>query len=176
MMGKYPEIVPQLVAAAYDRGLFPRTQIFALADGAIGLKEALEKAFPKLQFILDRPHLKEHLYAGVEAMEFPEKLKHSIVDALVSLIERGKVHKVIKKLQNYQGTGAKEIETLAKYLIRFQDCVHYRKFQSLGLPIGSGEIESAHKYIPQKRLKIPGATWHPNVGSEFCTMVKNGKR
>ena len=41
----------------------------------------------------------------------------------------------------YQGTGAKEIETLANYLIRFQDCVHYRKFQSLRLPIGSGEVE-----------------------------------
>jgi hypothetical protein len=24
---------------------------------------------------------------------------------------------------------------------------------------GSGEIESAHKSIPQKRLKIPGAGW-----------------
>ncbi len=31
------------------------------------------------------------------------------------------------------------------------------------LPIGSGEIESAHRYIPQKRLKIPGATWHPDT-------------
>ncbi len=57
-----------------DRGLFPERN-FALADEAIGLKEALENAFPKLQFILDRPHLKEHLYTGVEAMEFPEKLK-----------------------------------------------------------------------------------------------------
>ena len=94
-------------------------------------------------------------------MELPEKLKHPIVDAIVSLIEGGKVHKVIKKLSNYQGTGAKEIETLANYLVRFQDCIHYRKFRSLGLPIGSGEIESAHRYIPQKRLKIPGATWHP---------------
>ncbi len=163
-MGKYSEIIQQLVGAAYDRGLFPRTQIFALADGAIGLKEALENAFRGLQFILDRPHLKQHLYEGVEAMEFPKKLKHSIVDALVSLIELGKVHKVIKKFKNYQGTGAKEIETLANYLIRFQDCVHYRKFQSLGLPIGSGEVESAHRYIPQKRLKIPGATWHPDQG------------
>ena len=50
-MGKYSEIIQQLVGAAYDRGLFPRTQIFALADGAIGLKEALEKAFRGLQFI-----------------------------------------------------------------------------------------------------------------------------
>ncbi len=160
-MGNYSEIIQQLVGAAYDRGLFPRTQIFALADGAIGLKEALENAFPKLQFILDRPHLKEHLYAGVEAMELPQKIKMSINDALISLIDVGKVRKVIKKLQNYQGVGAKKIETLANYLIRFQDCVHYDKFKSLGLPIGSGEIESAHKYIPQKRLKIAGATWHP---------------
>ncbi len=160
-MGNYSEIIQQLVGAAYDRGLFSESQIFALADGAIGLKEALENAFPKLQFILDRPHLKEHLYAGVEAMELPQKIKMSINDALISLIDVGKVRKVIKKLQNYQGVGAKKIETLANYLIRFQDCVHYRKFESLGLPIGSGEIESAHKYIPQKRLKIPGATWHP---------------
>ncbi|WP_193200888.1 hypothetical protein [Nostoc sp. MG11] len=39
----------------------------------------------------------------------------------------------------------------------------YEKFLSQGLPIGSGEVESAHRYIPQKRLKIPGATWHPNT-------------
>jgi hypothetical protein len=26
-------------------------------------------------------------------------------------------------------------------------------------PIGSGEVESAHRYIPQARLKIPGACW-----------------
>ena len=25
---------------------------------------------------------------------------------------------------------------------------------------GSGEIESAHRYIVQKRLKLPGAWWH----------------
>ncbi len=27
------------------------------------------------------------------------------------------------------------------------------------LPIGSGEIESAHRYLIQKRLKLPGAWW-----------------
>ena len=26
---------------------------------------------------------------------------------------------------------------------------------------GSGEVESAHRYIPQKRMKIPGACWSP---------------
>ena len=28
-----------------------------------------------------------------------------------------------------------------------------------GLPIGSGEIESAHRYVAQQRLKQPGAWW-----------------
>ena len=27
------------------------------------------------------------------------------------------------------------------------------------LPIGSGEIESAHRYVAQRRLKRPGAWW-----------------
>jgi hypothetical protein len=27
------------------------------------------------------------------------------------------------------------------------------------LPIGSGEIESAHRYVAQQRLKRPGAWW-----------------
>ncbi|NOT58322.1 MAG: hypothetical protein HOP18_27275 [Deltaproteobacteria bacterium] len=28
-----------------------------------------------------------------------------------------------------------------------------------GLPIGSGEVESAHRYVIQHRLKLPGAWW-----------------
>ena len=67
------------------------------------------------------------------------------------------------KLGNYQGQGKKRIGNLSQYLQRFSDAVSYEKFVSLGFPIGSGEVESAHRYIPQKRLKIPGATWHPDT-------------
>jgi hypothetical protein len=38
----------------------------------------------------------------------------------------------------------------------------YNEFKEKGYPIGSGEVESAHKSIPQKRMKIPGACWHPS--------------
>ena len=48
------------------------------------------------------------------------------------------------------------------YLNRFQDAVHYNRFKELGYPIGSGEVESAHRSVPQKRLKLPGACWHPD--------------
>ena len=35
----------------------------------------------------------------------------------------------------------------------------YRQALAEGLPIGSGEIESAHRYLAQQRLKRPGAWW-----------------
>ncbi len=68
----------------------------------------------------DRPHLKQHIYQGIEAIELPKKHFPTLVDATVSLIDGGKVRKIIKNFQNYQGIGAKEIETLANYLIRFR--------------------------------------------------------
>ena len=46
-----------------------------------------------------------------------------------------------------------------------------------GLPIGSGEIESAHRYIIQERLKIPGAWWKIENADKMLalrTMRANG--
>jgi len=41
-----------------------------------------------------------------------------------------------------------------------------------GLPIGSGEIESAHRYIIQRRLKLVGAWWKAdNVKSMLSLRV-----
>ena len=35
----------------------------------------------------------------------------------------------------------------------------YQEALAAGLPIGSGEIESGHRYVIQARLKIAGAWW-----------------
>ena len=42
------------------------------------------------------------------------------------------------------------------------DQLDYRGALQRGLPIGSGEIESAHRHIIQQRLKRPGAWWSPD--------------
>lgn len=36
----------------------------------------------------------------------------------------------------------------------------YAKAIEQGWPIGSGEVESAHRTVIQKRLKLMGAWWH----------------
>ncbi len=157
--GKYPELAQNLKSAAYLQGLSDKSQIFAVADGAIGLKEALEAEFPNLQFILDQPHLLQHLYEGAEALKIPVNQRKNWVSYLLHLIEKGPVTTLIDRLRQH---GVERIDRLANHLERFQHNVHYQKFRWIGLPIGSGEVESSHKYIPQKRLKLPGATWHPD--------------
>ncbi len=89
--GKYPELAQNLKSAAYLQGLSDESQIFAVADGAIGLKEALEAEFPNLQFILDQPHLLQHLYEGAEALKIPSKKRKNWVSYLLHLIEEGPV-------------------------------------------------------------------------------------
>ena len=46
-----------------------------------------------------------------------------------------------------------------RYLSNRKDQLDYKGAIEKGLPIGSGEIESAHRYVIQKRLKLPGAWW-----------------
>ena len=46
-----------------------------------------------------------------------------------------------------------------------------------GLPIGSGEIESAHRYVIQERLKLPGAWWAPrNVEAMLALRINRANR
>ena len=46
-----------------------------------------------------------------------------------------------------------------RYLGARKDQSNYREALAEGLPIGSGEIESAHRHVAQKHLKLPGAWW-----------------
>jgi len=46
-----------------------------------------------------------------------------------------------------------------RYISNRTQFLDYKGSLAAGLPIGSGEIESAHRYVFQKRLKISGAWW-----------------
>ena len=51
-MSKYPEVLQQLARAAVDQGLSALEQVYAVADGGNGLREALNVQFTNLTFIL----------------------------------------------------------------------------------------------------------------------------
>jgi len=158
-MDPYPIVVGQLFQAAIGRGLSSRTTTVAVADGGNGLREELAAHFPNLRFIYDRPHLKQHLYETAETIGLKEVDRHRWVDAKMERLEKGRSDAVVIELDAHRGRGKKRVQALRKHLARFADAVHYEAYREAGWPTGSGEIESAHRYIPQKRLKLPGASW-----------------
>jgi len=169
-MDGYPAVVEQLFAAAVGRGLSDRTQVVAVSDGGNGLKEALAVGFSGLQFILDQPHLTAHLFEAAEAMGLEDDARVGWVRGQRARLCAGAVSDVLAELAAYTAVtdetappGQERLERLRKHLTRFADCVHYDAYKAAGWPIGSGEVESAHRQIPQQRLKIAGAFWHPDT-------------
>lgn len=162
-MDSYPEVVTQLFGAAVSRGMSHGTTVVAIGDGGNGLREELERQFPNFQYIYDRPHLKSHLYEATEAMGLESTAREDWVARIVDRLDGGGAAEVLVELEEYQGRGKKRIGQLHRHLSRFADAVHYEDYRSRGWPMGSGRVESAHRYIPQKRLKLPGACWNPTT-------------
>jgi len=159
----YPVVVHQLFSLAVKQGLSSKTQVIAVADGGNGIREELQRQFPHVQFILDQPHMKDHLYETAEAMGFEGDERKKWVNEKRELIETGRARDAIDQIRDeYARTSIDSVRRLIAYLDKYEDAIDYQKFKSLGLPIGDGEVESAHRYVPQKRLNLPGACWHPD--------------
>lgn len=80
-------------------------------------------------------------------------------------MKNGEISKVISELETHINETDKlenhvcEAKTCYNYMIRRMKQFNYADAIANDLPIGSGEIESAHRSIIQKRLKIPGGWW-----------------
>jgi hypothetical protein len=159
----YDHVVGELFGAACERGLSSRTQVFAPSDGGNGLREALDAKFAGLRFILDRPHLRSHLFDTADAIGLRDAERDRWVAHKIVLLDTGQVEAALIELRAHEGRGKKRVARLLKHLTRFKDALGHDEIRAAGLPVGSGEIESAHRTIPQKRLKLPGAWWRPDT-------------
>lgn len=169
-MDTYPVVVGQLFQAGVGRGMSSATTTVAVADGGNGLREELAAQLPNLRFIYDRPHLKEHLYETADAIGLRDDKREAWVRRHVDACHRGESARVLDELAAHRGRGKTRVEQFHKHLARLADAVHYDDFRARGWPIGSGEVESAHRYIPQKRLKLPGASWAPSTVNSMLAL------
>ena len=98
----------------------------------------------------------------------PPYTQHSVLawwlNPRLKAISNGEVEGILEELKDeYSRCTNNRLKRLIGYIGRFFDAINYNDFKSKGYPIGSGEVESAHKYVPQKRMKLPGACWHPDT-------------
>ena len=140
-------------------GAGTNSQIHAVGDGAPWIADQVGLQFgTQAKYLIDFYHASEYLAAASHecAAISPVKWLH----AQQQLLKCGKYETVLTNLSNY----AHEHEGSATYkcyhyLKKRNHQLHYAEALKNELPIGSGEIESAHRYIIQNRIKITGAWW-----------------
>ena len=162
-MASYPEVVRDMFSAATEQGMSRRTQVYGVGDGGNGLREELQVQFPRLTYVLDWCHLKGHLTESAQAMGLEDVARPFWVSDAMGLVAAGRAHRLVSELRGVQDEGADRALRCAGYLERFASGTNYDELRDKGIPIGSGEVESAHRHIPQKRLKLPGAWWKPET-------------
>jgi len=183
-LGSFDAVVGDLAALGAERGAGPETLWAKVVDGGNGLREALDRQLPG-PTILDKCHCRSHLFETARAMGTPEVELAAEVARWTSTLSAGGSPEVIEELKAWrpgdwtaaqeatfqartedspiklEDAGMDRVRRLAAHLLRFADAVGYDDFEASGLPIGDGEIESAQRFIPQARLKLPGTWWLP---------------
>jgi Uncharacterised protein family (UPF0236) len=133
------------------------SRLVFISDGAPWIKNWIEDAFPGAVSILDYYHACEHLYAFAERYFSNKKEKTCWAKQPETLLLESKVDTVIENLKQLQ---VQEAQKLIDYYETNKDRMNYRHYRQIGCGIiGSGAIESTHRTLVQKRMKLSGQRW-----------------
>jgi hypothetical protein len=174
-----------LYRAAVRTGFGSKTKVHGLGDGAKWIEEQMRRVFGnQVKFLVDFYHTSEYLAAAAEhswssqkiewRKEQQELLKQSQHQKVLEIIRcrlpvdweaKQEAKKAKKKPKEKSEKKIEEtaVEKCYRYIANRQRCLDYKDALENELPIGSGEIESSHRHVIQKRLKIAGAWWKPEI-------------
>ena len=129
-----------------------------IADGARWIWNWVEDTYPDSIQIVDFFHAKEHLCDFAKDY-FKDKVeKDRWIDKQSQVMVSRGISPVIKTL-NKLPKKTEKLRQLIGYYENHEKRMQYHLFKERGLLIGSGAIESAHKDVLQKRLKLSGQRW-----------------
>lgn len=143
------------------RGL--ASHIHAVADGAEWIWLQCQEVFGEQgTFLCDFYHVSEYLAAAAPACQSqqPDRWRRTQQQRL----RRGACQKVLDALAPHlepvQTTDEESpVRAAYRYLSNRIECLDYPRALKLGLPIGSGLIESGHRHVLHARLKKAGTAW-----------------
>jgi len=156
----------------HRRGTATAGTVAAVLDGSLWLQAFVDLHRPDAVRILDFPHAVESLSAAVQAAlgvgavaavvwlaRHAHELKTGDPDAVLAALAALPVHDAADP-----AAAATARDQALGYLRARREQIAYARFQAMGLPIGSGMVESANKLVVEERLKGPGMHWaRPNV-------------
>ncbi len=150
---------------AVAAGLGDDTQVHGLGDGAPWILSTFVDQFglgadSHATYTIDFHHVSDYLAAAAPVVA-PQSHKDWLHRQQVELLEN-RVGQVLRTLnEKAEPPDQKEapVRSAYGYIRERQRHMDYAGARAAGLPIGSGEVESGHRHVLQKRLKIAGAWW-----------------
>lgn len=142
-------------------GLSTSTHVHGVGDGAPWILAQFQEHFGEQgDYLVDFYHVSEYLAAAaaVIAPDQPEAWRHTQQGHLLD----NQVSEVLKALESHLETEATKpspVRDAHRYLNERREHLDYAGARAAGLEIGSGEIESGHRHVIQKRLKLAGCWW-----------------
>lgn len=173
-MGDVQEAGRQLVGCVAEAGGGKSTIVHCVADGAPWIVTQVEKQFgSQTTFLVDFYHVSEYLASASELLG--ESKKRVWFKQQQRRLKANRTNDVIKELTKLEVIEKAKLASLAektsstkeeqpagackRYLENRLQYLDYKTAIKAGLPISSGETESAHRWVIQARLKIAGAWW-----------------
>jgi hypothetical protein len=155
----------QLLTCAVRAGFGASSQVHAVGDGAPWIVGQIEEQFgDQGRYLIDFYHVCEYLSAAAVACASDGAAKESWIATQKEALKAGRLDATLQALASHCEAPEVDDEKAPvrcchRYLSSRRTQLDYRGALANGLPIGSGEIESAHRYVAQQRLKRPGAWW-----------------
>ena len=169
----------QLFACAQQAGLGRDTHVHAVGDGAPWIAEQVDQQFgAQGSYLIDFYHVCDYLSAAAKSMGADPAGQKTWLDEQKTRLKTGRGDELLQVLQAHlEASGVDDSEAPVRqchrYLSHRREQLNYQGALERDLPIGSGEIESAHRYIVQQRLKRPGTWWRPANADHMLALRLN---
>ena len=148
-------------------------QLICIADGAIWIWEWCSENYPNAPQLLDYWHGIEHLWQFARLAFEVEEEQKKWIEAQEKLLWADKIDEVIVGIADLVVTTKKAVQekaSLLTYLKNNKSRMKYGTFKKNGWLVGSGAVESAHRTIIQKRMKLSGQRWTLNGAQQILNL------
>jgi hypothetical protein len=167
VLGDIDALTPRLWCEALRQGISSAPQVVWLSDGGRGLWRLFEECFARQATgVLDFYHAAQHLWKAAAAWLdgrttqarrwftwARHRLRHGMPDGVLADLEDA------VDVEGLPATTRDTLQTVYAYLERHREHINYAAYKALGLPLGSGMVESACKWLIQQRFKGVGMRW-----------------
>ena len=166
-LGTVDDLGQILWLQALRSGIATAKQVVWISDGARGLWRLFDTYFAHSAIgILDFYHAAEHLFKAATAwLDGRTKKARGWFDAARHQLRHGPTMQVTMDIEhaiadpNLCDTSRNVLRNLQHYLDTHHKHIQYHQFKAMGLPIGSGSVESACKWLIAQRFKGVGMRW-----------------